>query len=240
MEEVLRELMPTARIARMDSDTMRRNEDYEVTLEAFGRGELDILVGTQMIAKGLDFPGVRLVGVVNADTALNMPDFRAGERTFQLVAQVVGRCGRGTSAGEAIIQTFQPDAPAIRRAAEHDYEGFAERELADRERFQLPPTRRLTRIVVRDAGETQAARSAEALADRLRALEHQDGIEIRGPLPCSIARIASRYRMQLEIFARSAGEGSRFIANARANGVFTGPLALGEAVAIDVDPTSLM
>ena len=183
----------------------------------------------------------RLVGVVNADTALNMPDFRAGERTFQLVAQVVGRCGRGAPPPEtAIIQTVPPDAPAIRRAAEHDFEGFAERELADRERFQLPPNRRLTRIVIRDAGETQAARSAESLAARLRALEHQDGIEIRGPLPCSIARIASRYRMQLEIFARSAGEGSRFIANARANGVFTGPLALGEAVAIDVDPTSLM
>ncbi len=244
VEEDLSRLHPdlarAGAMVRVDSDSMNTGDDFHDVLDRFRTGEIRLLAGTQMIAKGLDFPGVRLVGVVNADTALNMPDFRAGERTFQLVAQVVGRCGRGASAGEAIIQTFQPDAPAIRRAAEHDYEGFAERELADRERFQLPPNRRLTRIVIRDAGETQAARSAESLAARLRALEHQDGIEIRGPLPCSIARIASRYRMQLEIFARSAGEGSRFIANARANGVFTGPLALGEAVAIDVDPTSLM
>ena len=244
VEEDLSRLHPdlarSGAMVRVDSDSMNTGDDFHDVLGRFRTGEIRLLAGTQMIAKGLDFPGVRLVGVVNADTALNMPDFRASERTFQLVAQVVGRCGRSSSAGEAIIQTFQPDAPAIRRAAEHDYEGFAEQELADRERFQLPPNRRLTRIVIRDGGETEAARLATMLADRLRSLESQEGIEIRGPLPCSIARIAARYRMQLEIFAERAGVGSRFIANARANGIFTGPLALGEAVAIDVDPTSLM
>ncbi|MCP4497815.1 MAG: primosomal protein N' [Phycisphaeraceae bacterium] len=244
VEEDLARLHPdlarAGAMVRVDSDAMGGADDFHDVLERFRTGEIRLLAGTQMIAKGLDFPGVRLVGVVNADTALNMPDFRAGERTFQLVSQVVGRCGRGGSAGTAIIQTFQPDAPAIRRAAEHDFEGFAERELADRDRFGLPPARRMCRIVVRDGGESAAMRLGTELADRLQTLDPGPDVEIRGPIPCSIARIAGRYRVQVETIAKDAGVASRFLARARVGGVFTGPLALGEAVAIDVDPTSLM
>ena len=226
-------------MARVDSDALHTSDEFHDLLERFRLGQVRLLAGTQMIAKGLDFPGVRLVGVVNGDTSINLPDFRAGERTFQLVSQVVGRCGRGDSAGRAIVQTLQPDAPAIRRAAEHDYEAFADRELADRERFGLPPLRRMTRILIRHGGEVEALRLGEELMTRLRSIEAQ-GIELRGPVPCAITRIAGRYRVQVEILADGPGASTRFIAAARDGGVFSGPLALGEGVAIDVDPTSLM
>lgn len=243
VEEELARLHPRlaaeGAMARVDSDALHTSDDFHDLLERFRLGRLRLLAGTQMIAKGLDFPGVRLVGVVNADTSINLPDFRAGERTFQLVSQVVGRCGRGEAAGRAIVQTLQPDAPAILRAAEHDYEAFADRELADRERFGLPPVRRLVRIVIRHPGEMEAIQRGEELMTRLRSIE-SGGIELRGPIPCAIARIAGRYRIQIEILAEGPGPSIRFIAEARDRGVFTGPLALGEAVAIDVDPTSLM
>ncbi len=243
VEEELARLHPRiaadGAMARVDSDALHTSDDFHDLLEKFRVGTIRLLAGTQMIAKGLDFPGVRLVGVVNADTSINLPDFRAGERTFQLVSQVVGRCGRGDSAGRAIVQTLQPESPSIRRAAEHDFEAFADQELVDRERFKLPPIRRLSRIVIRHPGEVEAMRLGEELMARLRSIE-AGGIEIRGPVPCAIARIASRYRVQVEILADGPGASARFIANARDGGVFAGPLALGEAVAIDVDPTSLM
>ena len=243
VEEELARLHPRiaaeGAMARVDSDALHTSDEFHDLLERFRLGQVRLLAGTQMIAKGLDFPGVRLVGVVNGDTSINLPDFRAGERTFQLVSQVVGRCGRGDSAGRAIVQTLQPDAPAIRRAAEHDYEAFADRELADRERFGLPPLRRMTRILIRHGGEVEALRLGEELMTRLRSIEAQ-GIELRGPVPCAITRIAGRYRVQVEILADGPGASTRFIAAARDGGVFSGPLALGEGVAIDVDPTSLM
>jgi primosomal protein N' (replication factor Y) len=227
-------------MVRVDSDALHTADDFHDVLERFRTGAIKLLAGTQMIAKGLDFPGVRLVGVVNADTSINLPDFRAAERTFQLVSQVVGRCGRGEEVGRAVLQTFQPDAPAIRRAAEHDFEAFATRELADRTRFGLPPFRRMIRIVVRDPGESAALSHAEELRRRLETIGVPEGIELRGPMPCAIARIAGRYRMQLEILADTPGHASRFLAAARTGGAFSGALALGESVAVDVDPTSLM
>lgn len=242
VEEELARLHPRlaadGAMVRVDSDAMHTSDDFHDVLGRFRDGRIRLLAGTQMIAKGLDFPGVRLVGVVNADTSMNLPDFRASERTYQLVSQVVGRCGRGEDVGRAVVQTLQPDAPAIRRAAEHDYEAFADRELADRERFGLPPVRRLVRILVRHGGESEAEGLAEELVRRLQALDGE-GIEMRGPHPCAIARIAGRYRLQIELLADSPGHATRFLANARAAGVFTGPVALGEAVAVDVDPVSL-
>ena len=244
VEEEIRRLHPAlaARdaLVRVDSDTMRGTGSFEDVLGRFRTGETRLLCGTQMIAKGLDFPGVRLVGVINADTAINLPDFRSGERTFQLVAQVVGRCGRGESAGRAIIQTFQPDAPAIQRAAAHDYPGFADRELEDRRRFGLPPIRRMARILVRDPGETKAWTLAETIAERLESIAPEGEIEIRPPAACPIARVAGRYRIQLEVLGDSPAAVSRLLSSARSSGVFSGPLALGEAVAIDVDPTALL
>ena len=244
VEEEIRRLHPALAsgdsMVRVDSDTMRGSSSFEELLERFRSGDIRLLCGTQMIAKGLDFPGVRLVGVVNADTSINLPDFRSGERTFQLVAQVVGRCGRGSAAGRAVIQTLQPDAPPIRLAAEHDYPAFADRELEDRRMFGLPPVRRMARILVRDPGESKAWEHAEAIASRLAELPEAAETEIRQPSACPISRVAGRYRVQLEVLADSPAAISRLLSSARSNGVFSGALALGESVAIDVDPIALL
>ena len=151
-EELSREfpdLVSGDTMLRLDSDTMRVGKDYFRALERFRSGAARVLLGTQMVAKGLDFPNVRLVGVVHADTAINLPDFRAGERTFQLISQVAGRAGRSDKAGAVIVQTLAPHTPAVRFAARHDYEGFAREEPEQRERAGLPPFARMARIVLR-------------------------------------------------------------------------------------------
>ncbi|HAQ68098.1 MAG: primosomal protein N' [Planctomycetota bacterium] len=244
-------LVPGTTMLRIDADSMQDANDFHDALGRFGAGEVRLLVGTQMIAKGLDFPGVRLVGVVNADTALNLPDFRAAERTFQLVSQVSGRCGRSAEAGRAIVQTFQPDSPAIKLAAAHDYEAFASEELALRERFALPPWRRMARVVIRDGDEEKARVMAEELAralaieaERMNAGEGAGagagpgagGVEVVGPMPCPIARISDRWRMQVEITAPNAASLGRFLTAAR-NAKILRP---GETYAVDVDPVALM
>jgi primosomal protein N' (replication factor Y) len=224
-------------LARVDADAMRGEGDVREVLDRFGAGRVRVVLGTQMIAKGLDFPNVRLVGVISADTALHLPDFRAAERTYQLVSQVAGRCGRGEHSGTAIIQTFQPQAPSIVAAARHDYEGFATRELADRERFGLPPVRRMARLVLRDAKEPACAEAARRLADELRRrVAEGEPVEIRGPAPCPIARIAGRYRFQIELFAATAGGLTRLLTALRNDGL----LPIGEALAVDVDPVLLL
>jgi primosomal protein N' (replication factor Y) len=139
IETAIKLFLPSARIARMDSGHDARREDYENVLESFGRGDIDVLVGTQMIAKGLDFPRVTVVGIISADHALYMPDFRAAERTFQLLAQVSGRAGRGELAGRIVVQTSTPMHPAIRFATTHDFEGFAAQETRNRHDLGYPP-----------------------------------------------------------------------------------------------------
>lgn len=223
-------------VLRVDGDSMRGSRDLHDALGRFATGEVRVLVGTQMIAKGLDFPNVRLVGVVNADTAINLPDFRAAERTFQLVNQVAGRCGRGSSGGRAIVQTFQPDAAAIRLAAAHDFEGFAAQELAARKQFGLPPYRRMARVVVRHASETAARDEAKRIRDALDRLPDCKGCEVRGPHPCPITRVSDRFRMQVEVFAPDAAALQRLITAARNAGAFPG----GELAAVDVDPVALL
>ncbi len=222
-------------IKRVDSDTMRGADDFHETLDRFGRGEIKVLLGTQMIAKGLDFPNVRLVGVINADTALNLPDFRATERTFQLVSQVSGRCGRGDGAGIAIIQTFQPDAPAIRMAAEHDFESFAREELEERRRFDLPPIRRMARLVIRESGEEACLRYSQKLASELHPFL-EDGVSMTQPEPCAITRIGGRDRMQILILSEDPRKLRNVLLRARREGVLTP----GERVAVDVDPVALL
>ena len=240
VEEELRRLHPELAeadaVVRVDSDSMDAAGDFHRVLARFGAGSIRVLLGTQMIAKGLDFPGVRLVGVINADTSLNLPDFRSGERTFQLVAQVAGRCGRGEAAGRAVVQTFQPQAPAIRLAALHRFEEFASLELAERARFGLPPMRRMIRIVVRHEDLAVAGSAAGELAKGLTALPESDGIEIRGPAPCPIARIAGRHRLQLELIAEDAATLQRLVQRARGDGL----VRPGELVAVDVDPVALL
>lgn len=186
---------------RMDTDTMQSPGSHEKALAAFRRGEVRILLGTQMIAKGLDFPDVTLVGVVNADTALHLPDFRAAERTFQLLVQVAGRTGRGARGGRVMVQTFSPDHPAIQAAVRHDYAAFAERELPLRRMLGYPPFAAMVRLVVRGARETITREFAAALAASAAAtLEpEQSGTRILGPAPAPIAKLRGKYRFQLQL-----------------------------------------
>ena len=158
-------------IVRVDTDTMRSGRDLYSVLGRFGSGKIRVLLGTQMIAKGLDYPNVRLVGVLNADTALSLPDFRAGERTFQLVSQVAGRAGRGEHPGRVIVQTLSPEEPAIRLAAAHEYPRFAEMELQMRRESELPPARRMARIVCRD--KDPRAAGASRRGDRREPPNHE-------------------------------------------------------------------
>ena len=220
---------------RVDSDSMRGSKDFHDVLGRFARGELRMLIGTQMIAKGLDFPGVRLVGVINADTAINLPDFRAAERTFQLVAQVAGRCGRGAEAGEVIVQSFNPASPAIALAAKHDFETFARGELAERGRSNLPPATRMARLVIRDEVLSAALARARELAAQLQAMADRS-IQFRGPAPCPIARIADHFRHQIELIAPSPAPLQELLTKARNAGL----LKPGALLAVDVDPIALL
>lgn len=232
------QLIEDQTMVRMDSDTMTSARQYHSVLRRFGEGEIRVLVGTQMIAKGLDFPGVRVVGVINADTSINLPDFRASERTFQLVSQVAGRCGRGADPGLSIVQTFNPTSPAIRLAAAHDYEGFAQQELAERERSGLPPITRMARIVLRDEDHVKCIQAARGLAQSLQQIASSisETIRLRGPAPCPIARIADKHRQQIEIFAPNAGLMQQFLSKAR-----NATLLKSDAeMAIDVDPIALL
>jgi len=240
VEEELLHLFPELAtpdaVTRVDSDSMDAPGEFHRVLERFGRGSIRVLLGTQMIAKGLDFPGVRLVGVINADTALNLPDFRASERTFQLVNQVAGRCGRGEAAGRAIVQTFQPEAPAIRLAALHRFEEFADLELRDRDRFGLPPSRRMVRLVIRDEDLERAETVARTLASSLRPLAAEGEVDLRGPAPCPIARLSGRHRLQIELLADEAGRLQQLLQRGREAGV----IRPGESLAVDVDPVALL
>jgi primosomal protein N' (replication factor Y) len=170
VEDVLGKLFPHARVKRMDADVMKRKEDYRRVLGEFRHGEIDILIGTQMIAKGLHFPNVTLVGIIYADMALHQPDFRAGERTFQLLTQVAGRAGRGDVEGEVFVQAFTPFHPAIQYARRHDFTGFYEQELEFREQLKYPPVGRVALITLKGRNEEKVKFSAEHLRKELEAL----------------------------------------------------------------------
>jgi primosomal protein N' (replication factor Y) (superfamily II helicase) len=192
---------PDVACLRMDTDSMQRPGSYERALGAFREGKVRILLGTQMIAKGLDFPEVTLVGVVTADTALHFPDFRASERTFQLVAQVAGRTGRGDKGGRVLVQTFNPDHPAIQAAVHHDYFSFAAGELPVRKMFSYPPFSSMVRLVVRGPAENTAAEFAGQLGARLNAAILNGGVQARvlGPAPAPFSKLRGMYRFQLQV-----------------------------------------
>ncbi len=227
-------------MARVDGDTTKSGREWFEVLTRFARGELSLLMGTQMIAKGLDFPNVRLVGVVNADTALGLPDFRAAERTFQLVSQVAGRAGRGVHGGRVVVQTMEPHAPAIRFAAEHDYVGFAEAEMRVRRRAGLPPAARMARVVCRDRDHTKAGAAARALAEvlsgEIKDRGWESAVRIVGPGPAPIARIAGHYRFELMLIGRQRMAIQEVMAAARARGL----LKSDAHTAVDVDPMAMM
>jgi primosomal protein N' (replication factor Y) len=241
VEEELTKKFPDLRYARVDSDAMRSGADYEKLLGKFGRGELQVLLGTQMIAKGLDYPNVTLVGVISGDTALALPDFRASERTFALITQVAGRAGRGTSPGRVVLQTFLPDDPSIRLALQQHYPAFAERELALRREVGLPPITRMVRIVMRDQDSTKLIQLAEELAAELTAAINAGAegglpVQMKGPMPCAISRIAGYHRYQITLTAALPGTLQKLLAAVRQKGA----LARNERIAVDVDPVSLL
>lgn len=222
-------------IARIDADTMQSARDYFDALRRFAAGEVRVLLGTQMIAKGLDYPNVRLVGVVNADTSLAMPDFRAAERTFQLVSQVAGRAGRGEHAGRVVVQTMNPSEPAIVLAARHDFEAFADAELGLREAAGLPPASRMARIVTRDEDAGRAEAAAIAVADLLRG-SAAESVRVVGPMPCPLARVADQFRFAVEVLAPSVAELHAPLDRLRREG----EIKSDARMAVDVDPVSLM
>ena len=199
VEREVRETFPTLRVGRLDRDVVEHRGAAERVIDAFGDGRLDVLVGTSLVAKGLDIPSVTLVGIVSSDVALNLPDERAAERTYQLLVQAIGRAGRGVLPGRAIIQTYQPDHPAIQAAAMGDRTAFYDAELALRERFGSPPFGRLVKLTVGLVDAAAAEREALAMATRLRERAEQRGIQVAvvGPAPAYIARRADRWRWNL-------------------------------------------
>jgi primosomal protein N' (replication factor Y) len=202
---------PKLVVRRMDSDTMRRPGSHGRVLAAFREGLIHILLGTQMIAKGLDFPNVTLVGVVNADVGLHIPDFRSAEHTFQLLSQVAGRAGRGPRGGRVVVQTFNPEHPSIALAATHDYAGFVARELAHRRAHDYPPYQRLVRLIVRsrdrDAGSAFAERLAAAFQKGLHSLAAPGSappVRVLGPAEAPVFRLKGYYRFHFQLQSPSA------------------------------------
>jgi primosomal protein N' (replication factor Y) len=202
LEDLLHTAFPKARIGRMDRDTVRGHDDFERMLSSFQAGEIDLLVGTQMIAKGHDVHGVTLVGVVGADAALGLPDFRAAERTFQLLTQVAGRAGRGEMLGKVVLQTHFPEHYAVQFAARHDYHGFAEKELRFRGWMHYPPFDALANIVVRSEKQEEAMRYSGLLGRWFEQVRHE-GVRVMGPAPAPITRLKKDYRFHFVLKAGS-------------------------------------
>ena len=237
LEEQVRRGFPDAAVARMDTDTMRARGSHEKTLDAFRAKQIDILVGTQMIAKGLDFPAVMLVGVVNADAALHLADFRAAERTCQLVTQVAGRSGRGPLGGRVVVQTSTPDHPAIRAAAAHDYEAFVRSELPIREALLYPPFGHVVRLVVRSLDERAAQEWAGHLATRLREAAAGDAtVRVLGPAPAPITRLRERYRWHVQVHGAEGDVLRDLVRRATA----TARTPDNVAWIVDVDPVEML
>jgi primosomal protein N' (replication factor Y) len=236
VEEYLREKFPSARIARLDRDTVRTKREYQQILGAFADGELDILVGTQMVAKGHDFQRVTLVGVVAADLALGRPDFRAAERTFQLLTQVAGRAGRGELAGEVLVETYYPEHYAIQLAVQQDYVSFYEKEAHFRRMLHYPPFTALASVLVRDRKIENAIRWSRALAGYFAPFENR-GVKILGPAAAPLARLRKDYRFQFVL--KSPKRSALSLALSGALDFCDAKKIPDTAVIVDVDPTSL-
>jgi primosomal protein N' (replication factor Y) len=238
LEAEVRARFPNYPVLRMDTDTMRQRGSHAKALDAFRDGRARILLGTQMIAKGLDFPNVTLVGVVNADTALHLPDFRAAERTFQLVTQVAGRTGRGPLGGRVLVQTLCPETPAIQAAVRHDYAAFAKAELPHREATGYPPFASMVRIVVRGPKAAEAKALADELGERLRAAA-KDGataIRILGPAPAAFAKLRGQFRHHIQLQSVD-GEALRTLVRETTSAI---KLPDGLNWIVDVDPWDMM
>jgi primosomal protein N' (replication factor Y) len=225
----------------MDVDTTSRRGAHKRILDAFKAGEIDILIGTQMIAKGLDFPNVTLVGVISADTALNLPDFRAGERTFNLLTQVAGRAGRGQAEGEVIIQTYNPEHYSVLAAQDHDYRSFYRQEILKREELLYPPYTHATTILLTGRSENATQRAAETLGSILHSFQEAKfpDVEILGPAPAPLARIKQYYRWHILLKSADPAHIREVV-----NQAMTKPppqVSRGDVrVAVDMDPMTVL
>ena len=237
IEEALQQSFPDARIGRLDRDTVRSRHDFERVLNQLHAGELDLLVGTQMIAKGHDIHGVTLVGVVGADFALGLPDFRAAERTFQLLTQVAGRAGRGSFAGEVVLQTYFPEHYAIRYAALHDYLGFYEQELRYRNWMHYPPFTSVANVLLRSDKLDHALRYAGIVENWVRRTK-MDGVRVMGPAAAPLSRLKNDYRYHFILKTASREQLNRTLRALVANAVQEE--VPRTSIIVDVDPQSLM
>lgn len=239
IERALAETFPTARVRRVDSDTMRRRQDYELVVSEFEKRQIDVLVGTQMIAKGLDFPFVSFVGVFEAGASA-FGDFRAHERLFQLITQVAGRAGRADVPGKVVVQVNgETNSPALQHALAHDYESFAREELAIREQVGWPPFRRVARAVLSHQREQTAADAAEALAAAARAAIARfdlSNADVLGPSPCLLSRIRGKYRHDLLLRTRGTSDLRRLLQHLEESG---GLRIKAATLVLDVDPVDL-
>jgi primosomal protein N' (replication factor Y) len=235
VEANVSQIFPSAVVRRMDADSMTRKDSYRETLRSFRAGKIDILVGTQMIAKGLHFPNVTLVGIINADLALHLPDFRAGERTFQLLTQVAGRAGRGETSGEVFVQTYTPFSPSIQFARHHDFAGYFQQELEFRERCDFPPFKHAVLITVRSAHEARAKFSAETLKRRLKESLPNEFI-LGEPAPAPLEKLQGQFRFHILIRGEAIMRLSRLIRET----LDKLPFPEDVAVAVDVDPYQLL
>ncbi|HEX9020299.1 MAG TPA: primosomal protein N' [Nitrospirota bacterium] len=238
VEEELAALFPAARMKRMDSDTVKGREAYDTLLEQVNRREVDILLGTQMVAKGHDFPAVTLVGVVDADVGLNLPDFRSAEKTFQLITQAAGRAGRGEAPGSVIIQTVNPNHYSLRHSRTHDYEGFYNEEIGYRAQLGYPPAGRMIKLEIKSADESLAGEAAKTARNRIRSLMRGHESALLGPAAAPISRVRGQYRFQLlllsekrEAIRRLAVEGKKIVEEKYGRKC---------RVIVDVDPVNLM
>jgi primosomal protein N' (replication factor Y) len=229
----LRLLHPEIRAVILDRDTVRRRDGLEQALGAFASGDAQVLVGTQMVAKGHHFPGVTLTGVISADALLNLPDFRSGERTFQLLTQVAGRAGRGDRPGRVVIQTYYPDHPAVRFACSHEVDAFLDEELVFRRAFAYPPAARLALLRFESRTERGARAAAEAAAEAIG--RPPEGTRVRGPAPSPIERIRGHFRWQVMISARNRETLRGLVELAE-----TAAVPRGVRRVVDVDPLSTL
>ena len=236
VEAALEKGFPSARVKRMDSDTLKRKEDYRRILGDFRTGKIDILVGTQMIAKGLHFPNVTLVGIIHADLSLHIPDFRAGERTFQLLTQVAGRAGRGEVEGEVYVQSFTPFHPAIQYARRHDYVGFYEQEIEFRQQLNYPPVGRVALLTLRGRSEDRVKFVADHLRREMDTVAKELGeVVVAGPAPAPLLRAENFYRYQIMLRTSRMPQLSRKLSALRETFQIPEDLRL----VIDIDPMSL-
>jgi primosomal protein N' (replication factor Y) len=236
LEQTVQEVFPHARTLRVDRDSMKGKDVLENALLKVTRGDVDIVIGTQMIAKGHDFPNVGLVGVVNSDASFHFPDFRSSERSFQLFTQMAGRAGRGNFEGKVLLQTYTPEHPSVLFAAQHDFRSFAEQELQQRLAFQYPPYTRLARLLISDPSNKVAQQLSEAISKDLASFAGS-GVAILGPAPSLLQRLQNRFRWNIILKSKESAALNSLLKTALLR--WSGKIGSTASLSVDVDPSSL-